>query len=84
MKSAYCLTINLGSPEEIAIEQLAMEIIALANSKSKVAHKVLPEDDPKVRQPDISLAKSVLGWEPRKSRREGLARTIQYFRTLST
>ena len=84
MKSTYSLPVNIGSPEEISIQQLAMEIIGLAGSKSKISYNPLPEDDPRVRQPDISLAKSVLGWEPRMSRREGLARTIQYFRTLST
>ena len=81
MKSDYRLPMNIGSPEEIAIGRLAEEIIGLTNSKSKIVYKALPEDDPKVRQPDISLAKRVLKWEPRVSRQEGLIRTIQYFRT---
>jgi dTDP-glucose 4,6-dehydratase len=82
MKSSYSLPVNIGNPEETTIKGLAEEIIGLTNSNSKIAFRELPEDDPKMRQPDISLAKSVLGWEPLTSRREGLTKTIQYFRSL--
>jgi dTDP-glucose 4,6-dehydratase len=84
MKSDYYLPMNIGNPEEITIQQLAEEIIGLSNSKSRIAYKPLPEDDPKLRRPDIRLAKGILKWEPLVSRHEGLARTIQYFRTLGT
>jgi dTDP-glucose 4,6-dehydratase len=81
MKSDYCLPMNIGNPEEITIHQLAEEIIMLSNSKSKIAHKALPEDDPKLRQPDVRRAKDVLKWETLVSRHDGLTKTIQYFRT---
>ncbi len=71
--------VNLGNPEEISILQLAREVIELSSSKSKIVFKPLPEDDPRVRRPDISKAKRLLGWEPRVGRREGLLKTIQYF-----
>jgi dTDP-glucose 4,6-dehydratase len=74
--------INIGNPNEITIEEIAKEIIKLTNSKSKIVYKDLPVDDPKVRQPDISKAKSVLGWEPKISRKEGLEKTIKYFKDL--
>ncbi|MDA3861120.1 MAG: SDR family oxidoreductase [Melioribacteraceae bacterium] len=74
--------INIGNPNEITIEEIAQEIIKLTNSKSKIVYKDLPVDDPKVRQPDISKAKSVLGWEPKISRKEGLEKTIKYFKDL--
>lgn len=79
MKSDYRLPMNIGNPEEITVQQLAEEIIILANSKSKIVYKALPEDDPKLRQPDVRLAKDVLKWEPLVSRHEGLTKTIQYF-----
>jgi dTDP-glucose 4,6-dehydratase len=59
---------------------LAKEIIALTKSTSKIVFKELPQDDPKVRQPDITKARKILGWEPKVARKEGLARTIEYFR----
>jgi len=74
------LPVNIGNPNEITIEDFAEEVIRLTNSKSKIIYKELPIDDPKVRQPDISKAKSVLGWEPRVSREEGLKITLEYFR----
>lgn len=72
--------INIGNPNEITIEEIAKEIIDLTNSNSKIVYKDLPVDDPKVRQPDISKAKSVLGWEPKVNRKDGLEKTIQYFK----
>ena len=72
--------VNLGNPEEITILNFAKEIVALTGSKSRIIFSALPENDPKVRQPDITKAKTILGWEPRVSRQEGLMRTLQYFK----
>ncbi|MFO0793956.1 MAG: UDP-glucuronic acid decarboxylase family protein [Candidatus Brocadiaceae bacterium] len=72
--------INIGNPEEITVLQLAQEIHSLASSKSKIVYKPLPVDDPKIRQPDISKAKNILGWEPKILRREGLEKTLEYFK----
>jgi len=72
--------VNLGNPEEITILNFAKEIIELTGSKSRIVFSALPENDPKVRQPDITKAKTILGWEPRVSRQEGLKRTLQYFK----
>jgi dTDP-glucose 4,6-dehydratase len=72
--------VNLGNPEEITILDFAKEIIDLTGSKSRIIFCSLPENDPKVRQPDITKAKTILGWEPRLSRQEGLRRTLQYFK----
>ena len=72
--------INLGNPGEFTMLQLAEEIIALTGSTSRIVHRALPADDPRKRKPDISLAESVLEWEPRIRLREGLVRTIDYFR----
>ncbi len=71
--------VNLGNPDEISIAALAEEIIQLCHSSSSIVYKPLPEDDPKVRQPDITRARELLGWEPRIDRKEGLRRTIEYF-----
>jgi dTDP-glucose 4,6-dehydratase len=71
--------INLGNPEEITILDFAKEIIHLTGSKSHIIFCHLPQNDPKVRQPDITNAKAILGWEPKVSRQEGLRRTFQYF-----
>lgn len=68
--------VNIGNPEEISITGFAKEIIELTGSKSEIINYPLPEDDPKVRQPDISRAKKIIGWEPKFSRREGLRLTI--------
>lgn len=76
--------VNIGNPEEITICQLAREILALTGSKSKIIFKPLPVDDPKIRQPDISRAKMLLGWEPRVSREEGLRKTLGYFKDTLT
>jgi dTDP-glucose 4,6-dehydratase len=72
--------VNLGNPEEITILNFAKEIIELTGSKSRIVFSALPENDPKVRQPDITKAKTILGWEPRVNRQEGLRRTLQYFK----
>ena len=71
---------NIGNPAEITILQFAEEVLRLAGSKSKLEHRPLPQDDPKVRQPDITRAKKILGWEPRVSFEEGIKKTIEYFR----
>lgn len=79
--SDYALPVNIGNPEEITIKDFAEEIIRLVgNPRAKVVYRDLPMDDPKVRQPDISLARKLLGWEPKVSREEGLVRTLEYFR----
>ena len=72
---------NIGNPAEMTILQFASEIIRLTGSQSEIVFQTLPVDDPKVRQPDISLARRVLGWEPAVPLERGLARTIEYFRT---
>ncbi len=73
--------VNIGNPEEIPMLQLAREIVQLTGSKSRIVFRPLPEDDPKIRQPDIARARSLLQWEPRVSRGDGLQRTLEYFRT---
>lgn len=78
--SDYVYPVNLGNPEEVTILQFAREIIELTGSESGIVHKELPVDDPKVRKPDIHLAKEVLGWEPKVHRKEGLRKTLDYFR----
>lgn len=80
LKKNYHLPVNLGNPNEMTLLELAKLIITLTGSKSKIVFKKLPEDDPKVRRPDISLAKKLLKWEPRVPLEEGLKRTIEYFR----
>ena len=72
--------INIGNPQEMTIEQIARQIITMTGSKSKIIYKPLPTDDPKVRQPDITRARTLLGWEPKVSLEEGLGKTIDYFR----
>ncbi|MEO1632605.1 MAG: GDP-mannose 4,6-dehydratase, partial [Bacteroidota bacterium] len=72
--------VNIGNPDEITIREFAEEIIALTGSASTIVEKPLPADDPKIRQPDITKARTQLGWEPRVSRTEGLRRTLAYFR----
>jgi dTDP-glucose 4,6-dehydratase len=76
----YHEPVNIGNPDEISILDLAKEIIELCGSKSKIVFKKLPQDDPKVRQPDITLARKLLNWEPKVPRIEGLKRTIEYFK----
>jgi len=74
------MPVNIGNPHEVTIEEFAKEVIQLTNSKSKIIYKDLPIDDPKVRQPDITRAKTILGWEPKVSREEGLKLTLDYFK----
>jgi dTDP-glucose 4,6-dehydratase len=72
--------VNIGNPVEHTILQFAQRIIELTGSSSQIIHKKLPEDDPKVRRPDITRARKILGWEPKVALDEGLTRTIDYFR----
>jgi dTDP-glucose 4,6-dehydratase len=80
MMSDHSLPVNLGNPEEVSMVGLAKEIIALTGSRSKIVFRDLPQDDPKVRQPDITKAKELLGWNPKVGREEGLRKTMVYFR----
>jgi len=74
--------VNIGNPDEFRVSELADLVLELTGSSSKIRHLPLPEDDPKVRQPDITRARELLGWEPQVPLREGLAQTIEYFRGL--
>lgn len=80
LKSDIDEPVNVGNPDEITMLGLAQEIIELTNSKSKIIFTELPEDDPKVRQPDITKAKKFLNWEPKYNRKQGLIKTIEYFK----
>jgi dTDP-glucose 4,6-dehydratase len=71
---------NIGNPTEMTILQFAEKVLALTGARSRIVFRPLPQDDPRVRQPDISKAKKLLGWEPRVSLDEGLRRTLEYFR----
>ena len=73
--------VNLGNPDEVTILEFAREILSLTGSRSEMEFRPLPQDDPRVRQPDITRARERLGWEPRIGREEGLRRTIEYFLT---
>ena len=73
--------VNIGNPHEMTIEEIARTIIRMTGSKSKLVYRPLPEDDPKVRQPDITRARTLLGWEPKVGLEEGLTKTLDYFRT---
>jgi dTDP-glucose 4,6-dehydratase len=79
LQTDYHLPVNLGNPDEVTVLEFAREIIALTGSKSTIEFRPLPEDDPRVRRPDISRARQLLGWEPKISRTEGLRRTLAYF-----
>lgn len=81
--SDYAQPVNIGNPDEITIREFAEEIIKLTGTKQKIIFEPLPQDDPKQRQPDISKAKELLGWEPKVSRAEGLKITYEYFKSLS-
>lgn len=72
--------VNIGNPSEITILQFAQEVLKHIDTKSKIIFEPLPEDDPKVRQPDITRAREILGWEPKVDRQDGLKKTIDYFR----
>lgn len=82
LHSDYAQPVNVGNPSEITIGQFAEEIIKLTGTNQKVIYKDLPKDDPKQRQPDITRAKEILGWEPKVDRAEGLKITYDYFRNL--
>ena len=73
--------VNIGNPHEMSIEEMAKTIIRMTGSKSRIVYKPLPTDDPKVRKPDITRARTLLGWEPKVGLEEGLTSTIEYFRT---
>lgn len=80
--SDYHLPVNIGNPDEISLKDFAEEILALTGNKVKIIYKPLPVDDPKQRQPDITKAKTLLGWEPKVKRKEGLKITYEYFKSL--
>lgn len=78
--SDYNEPVNMGNPQEVSILEFAKEIVELTSSSSKITFKELPNDDPKVRKPDISRAREVLNWEPKYPREEGLKKTLDYFK----
>ena len=81
--SDYHLPVNIGNPGEITILDFAKEIIKLTGTDQKIVFKPLPQDDPLQREPDITKAKEILGWEPKISREEGMKKTYEYFKSLS-
>lgn len=83
LMSDYAYPVNIGNPDEITIKEFAEEIIKLTGTKQKITYKPLPKDDPMQRQPDITKAREILGWEPKVSRAEGLKITYEYFKQLS-
>jgi dTDP-glucose 4,6-dehydratase len=76
--------VNIGNPHEMTIEEIAKAIIRISGSSSKIVYRPLPEDDPKVRRPDITRARTLLGWEPKVPLEEGLLKTLDYFKTKVT
>ena len=74
--------VNLGNPDEFTIKQLAELAVSLTGSKSRLVYRTLPADDPTQRRPDISVARKQLGWEPTVALNDGLAKTIEYFRSI--
>jgi dTDP-glucose 4,6-dehydratase len=80
LSSGEVYPVNLGNPDEITLLELAHRILGVTGSKSRIVYRPLPEDDPKVRRPDIGKARHLLGWEPRVSLDEGLQRVLPYFR----
>lgn len=82
LHSDYVNPVNIGNPDEISLKDFAEEIIKLTGTNQKIVYKPLPKDDPKQRQPDITKAKQILGWEPSVSRAEGLKKTYDYFKGL--
>jgi dTDP-glucose 4,6-dehydratase len=80
LHSDYTDPVNIGNPSEITILDFAKEILSLTDSKSEISYKPLPQDDPKIRRPNIERAREVLGWEPQVDRTEGLKRTLEYFK----
>lgn len=81
--SDYSLPVNIGNPGEITILEFAKEIIKLTGTDQKIVFKPLPQDDPLQREPDITKAKEILGWEPKISREKGMKKTYEYFKSLS-
>ncbi|HMX82434.1 MAG TPA: SDR family oxidoreductase [Saprospiraceae bacterium] len=85
LMSDYALPVNVGNPDEITMNYFAEEILRLVNNPNAfIDYRPLPEDDPKQRQPDITKARNILGWEPKVQRAEGLARTYEYFKKVVT
>lgn len=80
--SGYNMPVNIGNPAEITLRQLGEEILNLTGHTGNISFKPLPKDDPKQRQPDITKARTILGWEPKVSREEGLQKTYEYFKSL--
>jgi len=80
LESQEHMPVNIGNPHEMTVLQFARKILELTGSTSYIEYRPLPQDDPQVRQPDISKAKRVLNWEPKVSLDEGLVKTIEYFR----
>ncbi|MFQ5542257.1 MAG: UDP-glucuronic acid decarboxylase family protein [Candidatus Binatia bacterium] len=80
LETDYHLPVNLGNPHEMTVIDFAKKILELTHSRSSIVFEPLPQDDPQVRQPDISRAREILGWEPRVSLDEGITKTIQYFK----
>ena len=83
LMSDYVQPVNIGNPDEISLLDFAKEILALTKSTQKIVFQPLPVDDPKQRQPDITRARQILGWEPKVSRGEGLKKTYEFFQSLS-
>lgn len=84
LMSDYHQPVNIGNPDEITIKEFAEEIVKLTGTTQKIIYKPLPQDDPKQRQPDTTKAKTILGWEAKVSRSEGLKITYEYFKSLPT
>lgn len=82
--SDYVMPVNIGNPNEITLKEFAEEILVLTGNKVKIINKPLPVDDPKQRRPDITKAQTILGWEPKVDRKEGLKITYEYFKSLPT
>lgn len=80
--SDYHFPVNIGNPSEITLKQFAEEVITLTGTKQKIVYRPLPVDDPKQRQPDITKAQEILGWQPKVERKEGLKATYEYFKSL--
>jgi UDP-glucuronate decarboxylase len=74
--------VNIGNPKEFTMLELAQAVVAQTGSRSRIVHRELPQDDPRQRQPDITLARQRLGWEPTVPLEQGLQRTIDYFRSM--
>lgn len=81
MLSSETMPVNIGNPHEMTIEEIARTIIRMTGSSSKIVYKPLPTDDPRQRRPDITRARTALGWEPKVQLDEGLVKTVEYFRT---